>query len=95
MKPIDSAALPAQLARVPLWRHAPERGGTITREFTFDDFVRAFGFMTQVALLAEKVDHHPEWSNVYGRVTIVLTTHDAHGLSVKDIDLAQRIDRLC
>jgi 4a-hydroxytetrahydrobiopterin dehydratase len=92
---IDAAALATQLNRVPQWRYAPERGGTITREFTFDDFVHAFAFMTQVALLAEKADHHPEWSNVYGRVTIVLTTHDADGLSMRDIDLAQRIDVLC
>ena len=95
MTPIDASTLPGQLARVPQWRYAPERGGTITREFKFDDFVHAFGFMTQVALLAEKADHHPEWSNVYGRVTIALTTHDANGLSMRDIDLAQKIDALC
>lgn len=95
MKPIDPSALQAQLARVPQWHYAPARGGTITREFAFDDFVHAFAFMTQVALLAEKADHHPEWSNVYGRVTIVLTTHDANGLSMRDIDLASRIDALC
>jgi 4a-hydroxytetrahydrobiopterin dehydratase len=95
IQPIEAAALTAQLAGVPLWRYAAERGGTITREFTFADFVHAFGFMTQVALLAEKADHHPEWSNVYGRVTILLTTHDANGLSMRDIELAQRIDALC
>jgi 4a-hydroxytetrahydrobiopterin dehydratase len=66
----------------------------IVREFTFDDFSQAFGFMTQVALLAEKADHHPEWSNVYNRVEILLTTHDAGGLSARDIDMAQAIDRL-
>ena len=92
---IEASALAARLAGVPQWRYASERGGTITREFTFDDFVHAFAFMTQVALLAEKANHHPEWSNVYGRVTIVLTTHDANGLSMRDIELAQRIDALC
>jgi 4a-hydroxytetrahydrobiopterin dehydratase len=95
MKRIDGAALPQQLASVAHWRYDEARGGTITREFEFADFVRAFGFMTQVALLAETLNHHPEWSNVYGRVRIVLTTHDAGGLSTNDIELAQRIDRLC
>ena len=58
----------------------------------FDDFVQAFAFMTRVALVAEKHDHHPEWSNVYNRVTIVLTTHDSGGLTAKDIALAQAAD---
>lgn len=66
----------------------------ITRSFVFDDFVSAFGFMTQIALLAEKADHHPEWSNVWNRVDILLTTHDAGGLSQQDIDLAEKIDAL-
>lgn len=61
----------------------------------FGDFVEAFGFMTQVALLAEKADHHPEWRNVYNRVDIELTTHDAGGLTLKDIELARAIDGLC
>lgn len=75
------------------WRLDEARKG-IAKRFTFTDFVAAFGFMTRVALLAEKADHHPEWSNVYNRVDIVLTTHDAGGLSVRDIDLARAIDRL-
>lgn len=66
----------------------------IRRGFTFDDFREAFAFMTQVALMAEKADHHPEWSNVYNRVDILLTTHDAGGLSARDIELATRIDAL-
>ena len=66
----------------------------IMRSFVFTDFVAAFGFMTQVALLAQEADHHPEWSNVYNRVTITLTTHDAGGLSRRDIALATRIDAL-
>ncbi len=66
----------------------------IERRFKFDDFNAAFGFMTRVALLADKMDHHPEWSNVYNRVAIKLTTHDAGGLSLRDIKLAQAIDAL-
>lgn len=61
-------------------------------ELVFRDFRRAFAFMTEVAMLAEKADHHPEWSNVYNRVRILLTTHDAGGITTKDIDLAQQID---
>ena len=58
----------------------------------FTDFAEAFGFMARVAILAEKADHHPEWFNVYNRVEILLTTHDADGLSQRDIDLALKID---
>lgn len=78
----------------PQWRHEADRGGLIRRDFMFDDFTQAFSFMTQVALAAEKRDHHPEWSNVYNRVAIVLTTHDAGGLSMKDIELSRCIDEL-
>jgi 4a-hydroxytetrahydrobiopterin dehydratase len=66
----------------------------ITRQFVFADFVEAFGFMTRVAILAEKADHHPEWSNVYARVDVLLTTHDAGGLSARDVALAHAIDAL-
>ena len=66
----------------------------ITRSFTFGDFSQAFAFMTRVALLAEKADHHPEWSNVWNRVEILLTTHDAGGLSHRDVDMAEAIDAL-
>jgi 4a-hydroxytetrahydrobiopterin dehydratase len=66
----------------------------IERSFKFADFNQAFGFMTRVALLADKHDHHPEWSNVYNRVTITLTTHDAGGLSARDVKLAKAIDAL-
>lgn len=82
------------MAWVPQWRYQSERGGSMTRDFTFVDFNEAFGFMTRVALLAEQHNHHPEWSNVYNRVSITLTTHDAGGLSKRDLDLAQRIDNL-
>lgn len=71
-----------------------EARDAITRSFTFRDFVEAFGFMTRVALLAEKADHHPEWSNVWNRVDILLTTHDAGGLSGRDIEMAHAIDAL-
>ena len=64
------------------------------RHFEFDDFVAAFGFMTRVAILAEKADHHPEWSNVYNKVDMTLTTHDADGLSMRDMHLAKAIDAL-
>lgn len=64
----------------------------ITREFLFPDFNRAFAFMTQVALAAEKADHHPEWSNVYNKVRVTLTTHDAGGVTQKDLDLARFAD---
>jgi 4a-hydroxytetrahydrobiopterin dehydratase len=94
MKRIDSGDLAHQLAQVPQWRYDAARGGTLTREFKFADFVQAFGFMSRVALLAERADHHPEWSNVYNKVTIVLTTHDAQGLSLRDIELARKIDLL-
>lgn len=83
----------AALSGLTDWSYDAERDG-IRRSFRFEDFRAAFGFMTQVAMLAEKLDHHPEWSNVYNRVDILLTTHDAKGLSKRDIDLAQKIDAL-
>jgi 4a-hydroxytetrahydrobiopterin dehydratase len=71
-----------------------EARDAITRRFTFADFSEAFAFMTRVALLAEKADHHPEWSNVWNRVDIALTTHDAGGLSHRDVAMAEAIERL-
>jgi len=91
---LDGEALTAQLQALPHWRHAPDRGGLIVREFVFADFVAAFGFMAQVALHAERMNHHPEWFNVYNRVQVTLTTHDANGLSAKDIEMAGLMDRL-
>lgn len=64
------------------------------KEFKFSNFVAAFGFMTQVAMLAERANHHPEWFNVYNRVNISLTTHDAGGISKRDFDLAEEISKL-
>jgi len=80
----DRAAL---LAEYPGWT-LREDGKAITRTFTFADFNEAFGFMTQVALYADKADHHPEWFNVYNRVEMTLTTHDAGGLSARDVAMA-------
>ena len=73
------------------WSRAAERDA-IQREFVFPDFNRAFAFMTQVALAAEKADHHPEWSNVYNKVRVTLSTHDAGGVTQKDLDLARFAD---
>jgi len=81
----------AGLARLPEWQVA---AGALRRELRFGDFSEAFGFMARVALLAEKHDHHPERSNVYGRVVIDLRTHDAGGITQKDLALAAAIDRL-
>ena len=90
---LDEAPLRAELASLPEWAHRTERGGLITREFRFADFNQAFAFMTQVALEAEKRNHHPEWFNVYNRVSVVMTTHDAQGLTLKDIAMARFMDR--
>ena len=79
------------LATLPQWRHDDARD-SIARAFIFTDFAQAFAFMTEIALVAEKVNHHPEWCNVYNRVDITLTTHDAGGLSQCDIDLARCAD---
>lgn len=66
----------------------------IYKEFQFKNFNRAFGFMSHVALLAEKIDHHPEWCNVYGKVQVTLTTHDCRGLSEKDVKMAEFMNKL-
>ncbi|SEH20293.1 pterin-4-alpha-carbinolamine dehydratase [Sphingopyxis sp. YR583] len=90
---LDDAARTALLARFPEWGHEPKRDA-ITRQFRFEDFAQAFGFMASVAIIAEKMDHHPEWSNVYNSVDILLTTHDADGLSERDAKLAEAIEAL-
>ena len=79
--------------QIPLWSRALDKEA-IRREFKFADFSQAWGFMTRVALLAETQDHHPEWSNVYNRVEILLATHDCGGLSERDLKLARAIDKL-
>lgn len=81
------------LDRLDDWEYDDARDA-ISRRFLFDDFSAAFAFMTRIALLAEKADHHPEWSNVWNRVDILLTTHDAGGLSARDIAMAKAIEKL-
>lgn len=93
MAKLQGDDLEKALANLPNWVRIDDRDG-IARRFMFSNFVQAFGFMSQVALLAEKQNHHPEWSNVYSEVDVFLTTHDEGGLSQKDIDLALAIDRL-
>ncbi len=88
---LSDADIEDQLRSIPGW--AVDRGALV-REFKFGNFVEAFGFMTRVALLAEKSDHHPDWTNVYNRVEIKLSTHDAGGITARDFTLAQQIDQL-
>lgn len=76
------------------WKRARGKREAIEKEFEFTDFNMAFGFMTCVALQAERMDHHPEWSNVYNRVRVVLTTHEAGGVTKKDLALAAFMDSL-
>ncbi len=91
--PLTSRARAAALRKLKGWR-AVEDGDAITRTFTFADFNEAFGFMTRAALVAEKMDHHPEWTNVYKTVTVTLTSHDAGGVTRRDIDLAGAMDKI-
>jgi 4a-hydroxytetrahydrobiopterin dehydratase len=88
---LTEAEITARLPDVPGWEIV---AGKLQKTFTFSSFVTAFGFMSSVALLAETMGHHPEWSNVYNRVTIALTTHDAGGISALDFTLAQKIAEL-
>jgi len=91
MTKLEGAARKDALAELKEWREVQERDA-IARKFTFKDFNQAFGFMVRVALVAEKMDHHPEWSNVYKTVDVVLSTHDAGGVTQKDIALAKAMD---
>lgn len=75
------------------WEHDPERDA-ITKTYKFRNFIDAFGFMSRAAIVAEKMNHHPEWSNVYNKVEVTLTTHDVDGLSPLDVSLAQKMDEL-
>ena len=88
---LTDAERDAALARLPEWRLRDD-GLAIERSLRFADFGEAFAFMARVALAAEKADHHPEWSNVWNKVEITLTTHDAGGLSARDVALAETID---
>ncbi|GAB4532194.1 MAG: 4a-hydroxytetrahydrobiopterin dehydratase [Parvularculaceae bacterium] len=88
---LDGARRIEALASLDGWIAEPDRDA-ITKEFAFEDFNAAFGFMTRVAMKAEEMNHHPEWRNVYNRVTVTLATHDAGGLTEKDIALASFMD---
>ena len=90
---LDEVARAGLAEALPQWRLVEGRDA-IRREFRFRDFSEAWGFMARVALLAEAQDHHPEWSNVWNRVDILLSTHDAGGLSARDVRLARAIDAL-
>jgi len=90
---LETAARVSALAQLSHWREVPGRDA-IARSFRFADFNAAFGFMSRVALLAEKMDHHPEWTNVYNRVDVVLATHSCGGLSELDVTLAAFMDRI-
>jgi 4a-hydroxytetrahydrobiopterin dehydratase len=81
------------LARLAGWSEVDGRDA-ITKKFVFKDFNQAFGFMSRVALVAEKMDHHPEWFNVYKTVEVTLSTHDAGGLTARDVKLAEAMDRI-
>jgi len=89
---LGGAARAEALAQLDGWREVEGRDA-IRRSFRFVDFNAAFAFMTRVALMAERMDHHPEWSNVYNRVDVTLSTHDAGGVSERDVRLARFIDR--
>ena len=89
---LSGEARKAALARLKDWREVAGRDA-ITRKFIFKDFNEAFGFMARAALVAEKLDHHPEWSNVYKTVEVTLSTHDAGGLTELDIKLAEAMDK--
>ena len=90
---LDAAARKSALGALKGWTEVSGRDA-ITKKFVFKDFNQAFGFMTRVALVAEKMDHHPEWFNVYKTVEVTLSTHDAGGLTELDVKLASEMDRL-
>jgi 4a-hydroxytetrahydrobiopterin dehydratase len=81
------------LARLKGWSEVKDRDA-ISKKFVFADFIQAFGFMTRAALVAEKLDHHPEWFNVYKTVEVTLSSHDAGGLTERDVKLAEAMDKL-
>lgn len=88
---LEEEEIRVALAGLPGWTLA---GGKLVREFRFGDFGAAFGFMTRAALVAERMDHHPEWTNVWNRVSVQLVTHDAKGITQLDVELAQRMSEL-
>lgn len=92
-KPFDRDAIEKALSGIAGWEIEPD-GNAIARTFTFKDFNEAFGFMARAALIAEKMNHHPEWSNVYKTVEVRLTTHDAGGVTDNDVTLARRMNAI-
>ena len=90
-KKLDTDEIARLLAQLPGWT---VEGGKLHREYRFTDFVEAFGAMTSAALVAERMDHHPEWFNVWNTVRVDLTTHDAGGITAKDFDLAAAMERI-
>jgi len=88
---LTTPQIEAELKNLSGWTLEAEK---LHREFKFRNFVQAFGFMTQAAILAEQMDHHPEWSNVYNRVVVNLTTHEVDGISQRDFDLAHKMNGL-
>jgi 4a-hydroxytetrahydrobiopterin dehydratase len=90
---LDEAARKGLAQRLPRWTMVDGRDA-ITRNFKFKDFNAAFGFMTRVALIAEQMNHHPEWFNVWNRVDVTLSTHDAGGLTERDLKLAEAMDKI-
>jgi 4a-hydroxytetrahydrobiopterin dehydratase len=91
--PLAEADREAALKDLPGWRY-DAHAGAIRRHFVFADFAEAFAFMTRVALIAEKMDHHPDWSNAWNKVDIALSTHSAGGVTANDTDLAAAVDRV-
>ena len=90
---LTSEARKAALAKLTGWTEVAGRDA-IAKKFVFKDFSQAFGFMTRAALMAEKMDHHPEWSNVYKTVDVTLSTHDAGGVTELDVKLAEAMDKI-
>jgi 4a-hydroxytetrahydrobiopterin dehydratase len=91
MRKLDAKARAAALKTLKGWKEA-KGGEAIAKKFKFKDFNEAFGFMTRVALLADKMDHHPEWFNVYNKVDVTLSTHDAGGVTQNDMDMAKAMN---
>jgi 4a-hydroxytetrahydrobiopterin dehydratase len=93
---LDAARINLALQDLPLWQHDVQaERDLLRRDFKFSDFNAAFGFMTRVAMMAERLDHHPEWSNVYNRVSVAMSTHDAGGVTELDLRLARFCDAAC
>lgn len=88
---LDEADVQVQLSTLPGWKL---KGGKLHREYEFADFVSAFGFMASSALVAQRMDHHPEWFNVFGTVKVDLATHDAGGITARDLKLARSMEEL-